>query len=112
MLLFSPTECGFAYCEGEPSDEAAHRAHHRKALQGMHVRGALAERRIVCERDGGGRIIALHATDGTDALRKVREAKGLLDAELGSTPDLPDGPARRVAYPPLLATQQVAGYIL
>ena len=81
--------CGLAYCEGEPSDEAAHRAHHRKfAAAGVHVRGALAEARVVRDGvgDGDARIVAIHATDGPDAHRKLAEAKALMDTELGETP--------------------------
>lgn len=84
-------QCGFTYCEGEPSDEADHKAHHRWAMQGVVLRGALGARaHVLHEREGGERVVALHATDGADAVRKVGEAKQLLDAELGTTPPLPD----------------------
>lgn len=89
-------ECGFHYVEGEPTDEAAHKVHHRRAMQGVMVRGALAERRVLLERAGGERIIALHSDDGADAVRKVAETKALMDAELGGTPDLAPGGWRAV----------------
>ena len=85
--------CGFAYCEGEPSDEAAHRAHHKRATQGVLVRGVLAEKRILLERLDGARVV-VHADDGAEAHRKAGGA--LLDLELGETP-----PYRRLAFLPL-----------
>jgi N-acetyltransferase len=84
--------CGFIYAEGEATDEAEHRKHHRRSLMGVHVRGGLAELRVVCDdREDGDRIVALHDTDGPDAVRKIAEVKALLDAELGHTPDLAQG---------------------
>ena len=59
------SQCGFTYCEGEPSDEAAHRQHHRWATQGVVLRGELStSAHVVHERDSGERIVVLHATDG------------------------------------------------
>lgn len=84
-------ECGLAYTHGEEADEAAHRLHHRRMKQGVHVRGALACRKVLAELSDGGCIVALHANDGPDALRKLDEIKALLDAELCSTPTLPEG---------------------
>lgn len=85
-------ECGFVYTEGEPTDEAAHRQHHRRALQGVRVRGALAELRVVAERLDGYRVVLLQPSDGADALRKLSEVRALLDSELGTvTRALPDG---------------------
>ena len=80
--------CGYAYTHGEERDEAAHRLHHRRALaaQGVKLRGALARRHVLAEREDGTTLVALHATDGADALRKLGEVKALLDAELGCTP--------------------------
>ena len=36
------------------------------------------------QRDDGSRIVVLRASDGTEAMRKVGEAKALIDAELGT----------------------------
>ena len=81
-------ECGFIYAEGEANDEAAHRKHHKQALQAVCVRSVLAELHVVGEREDGDRIVALRDTDGAEALRKIAQAKARLDAELGSTPAL------------------------
>lgn len=83
-------ECGFIYAEGEANDEAAHRKHHKQALQAVCVRSVLAELHVVGEREDGDRIVALRDTDGAEALRKIAQAKARLDAELGSTPALAD----------------------
>ncbi len=79
-------ECGFRYTEGEATDEAAHRQHHRRVMQGVRVRGALAES-VLLERDAGDRIVALNASDSAEALRKLVDVKALLDAELCMAPE-------------------------
>ena len=87
-------ECGFAYTHGEEHDEAAHRTHHRAwAKQGVWVRGALAKLHTVaqCDDDAMSCIVLLRLTDGPEAVRKLNEVKQLLDAELGCTPNLPEG---------------------
>ena len=33
--------CGLAYTHGEEADEALHKRHHRRAVQGVHIRGVL-----------------------------------------------------------------------
>ena len=58
--------CGLIYAEGEPSDEAAHRKHHKQALQAVCVRSVLAELHVVGEREDGDRIVALRDTDGAE----------------------------------------------
>ena len=75
--------CGFIYAEGEPSDEAAHRNHHRKMDQGVRVRGALAALRVVSERDDGDRIVVLRPSDGAEAVRKLHEVRATLERVLG-----------------------------
>ena len=53
-------ECGFIYAEGEANDEAAHRKHHKQALQAVCVRSVLAELHVV----GEGGEPAAGVTDG------------------------------------------------
>ena len=76
-------ECGFMYAEGEPSDEAEHRKHHKKHQQGVRVRGPLASRRVLSERHDGDRVVMLRPGDGTDAVRKLLEIRTTLEAALG-----------------------------
>jgi N-acetyltransferase len=76
-------ECGFIYAEGEPSDEAAHRKHHRKAQQGVRVRGSLAGLRVVSNEGNGDRIIMLRPDDGAEAVRKLHEVRVTLELALG-----------------------------
>ena len=82
-------QCGLRYCEGEPTDEAMHRKHHRRVMAGVLVRGGAAER--VVDRLANGRpIVAIHSTDPTERLRKLSEIKRVVDAELGAaTQELP-----------------------
>lgn len=76
-------ECGFIYAEGEPSDEAAHRKHHRKAQQGVRVRGSLATLRVVSNESNGDRIVMLRPDDGAEAVRKLHEVRAALELALG-----------------------------
>ena len=76
-------ECGFMYTEGEPTDEAAHRKHHRKSHQGIRIRGALATLRVVSNRDDGRNIILLLPSDGAEAVRKLHEVRAALELSLG-----------------------------
>jgi N-acetyltransferase len=78
-------ECGLLYTQGVPDDEEAHRRHHRRVALGVRVRGSAAER-VVAERPDGARIVCIRATDGAEPLRKLGEAKVLVDAALGSIP--------------------------
>mmetsp|Transcript_11172 Transcript_11172/g.22572 ORF Transcript_11172/g.22572 Transcript_11172/m.22572 type:complete len:133 (-) Transcript_11172:770-1168(-) len=43
-------ECGLAYTQGVEEDEDAHRKHHRRVMQGVRVRGMLADLHVVCWR--------------------------------------------------------------
>ena len=43
-------ECGLMYTEGEPNDEAGHRAHHERALRGAPMRECESESECGCER--------------------------------------------------------------
>ena len=81
--------CKFTYTHGEEEDEAAHRRHHRRVLQGIRVRGTLASLRPLGERSDQTQLIALDATHGPDARRKVAEVVALFDAEPGAKP-VPD----------------------
>lgn len=81
-------QCGLMYSEGEPTDEENHRRHHRRVMFGVCVRGG-AVSRIVAEAHGS-RIACIHSSDGDTRLKKLREVKDLMDAELGSTPELPE----------------------
>ncbi len=99
-------ECGLLYTKGEPTDEEAHRRHHRRALQGVRVRGVAANR-VACELADGSRVVCIRSTDGAEALRKLGEAKELVDSELGSTPGLP-ADYRAFLYLDA-ATQQMVG---
>ena len=76
--------CGLAYTHGEEADEALHKRHHRRAVQGVHIRGVLAQHIIGSERADSTRLIALSEGDGAEARRKVIEAAALLDPELGA----------------------------
>ena len=76
--------CGLAYTHGEEADEALHKRHHRHAVQGVHIRGVLAQHIIGSERTDCTRLIALSEGDGAEARRKVIEAAALLDPELGA----------------------------
>ena len=82
-------ECGFIYAEGEASDEAAHRKHHKRHVQGLHVRGPLAALHVLSELKEGDTVVKLSDMDGAEAVRKLAEIKAMVDAELGHTPELP-----------------------
>lgn len=77
--------CGFAYTHGEETDELAHSRHHRRALQGVRVRGALAALHpLGIEQSDGSHLVALSEGDGAEARRKLSEAVTLLDPEFGA----------------------------
>lgn len=83
--------CGLAYTHGEEADEAAHKRYHRRALQGVRVRGALATLHIIDgERPDGTRLVGLSEGDGAEARRKLVEAAALLDPEHGAK-EVPEG---------------------
>lgn len=95
-------ECGFIYAEGEPSDEAAHRKHHHKAKQGVHVRGSLAGLRVVRNDSNGDRIIMLRPNDGAEAVRKLHEVLAALELALGgiSSSSSASGPEESATFQP------------
>lgn len=70
-------------------DEAAHKRYHRRVLSGVIVRGAAAGR-LLLRRPDGTQVVSIHSSDSPERLKKLAEAKRMVDDELGCTTELPD----------------------
>ncbi|EOD17823.1 hypothetical protein EMIHUDRAFT_209811 [Emiliania huxleyi CCMP1516] len=75
-------ECGLMYTEGEPNDEAGHRAHHERALRGAPMRECESES-VACRLPDGSRICVVDVASAEPQLRRAREAATLMARDFG-----------------------------
>jgi len=82
-------ECGLMYTEGEPNDEAGHRAHHERALRGAPMRECESES-VACRLPDGSRICVVDVASAEPQLRRAREAATLMARDFGEFEFPPD----------------------